>query len=89
MRDMLPTPGSEPGALVEALVGVQMGYPARVYEWEMRAWRLLSSPTLSPWRGLFPQPQPTSSAAGLRERMTERIQQLQTVLSRCLGTAHK
>jgi hypothetical protein len=82
LRRIIPPPatGGREG-LIQALSGANVNYPARVYEWEMRAWRLLGTPGLSRWRGLFPQPE-TRQLAGLGDHVAERVQQLEVILAR-------
>ena len=82
LRRVIPaaaTRGRE--GLIQALSGANVNYPARVYEWEMRAWRLLGTPGLSRWRGLFPQPE-TRQLAGLADHVAARVEQLEAILAR-------
>jgi hypothetical protein len=83
LAQIVPPPGQDQRSLlVQQLAGVNIDYPARVYEWEMRAWRTVSGPGLSQWRGLFPRPESAHPLAGLGEHVQERVRQLQTILAR-------
>jgi hypothetical protein len=82
LAQVVPAPGDQRNRLVLMLAGADINYPARVYEWEMRVWRLLSGPSLSQYRGLFPRPDEAHRLDRLREHVEERVRQLQTILAR-------
>jgi hypothetical protein len=67
---------------VQQLAGTNINYPAYVYEWEMRAWRLLGTPTARQYRALFPKPERAHRLDELHAHLEERIRQLETVLAR-------
>lgn len=68
--------------LVRMLTGDTHHYPALVFEWEARVWRLLSSAGLQQYRGLFTHSDLAQSLPTLRDYLAERIAELRTILAR-------
>lgn len=79
----IPSPADDPAhRLAQTMAGVDINYPARVYEWEARVWRLLSTPALRPLRGLYRHTGRAQRLHGLGRFLNDRLEELRTILAR-------
>jgi hypothetical protein len=84
LRQRIPRPPENASQrFVHTMLGYDIDYPARVYEWETRAWNYVSrSPRLAQYRGLFNYSSRAQRLGTLDAHMIARLDELRQILGR-------
>lgn len=68
--------------LVQSMLNWDLDYPARVFEWETRVWKLISSRPLNQWSALYTRTNKAHHLHGLQAHVDERVAELKTILAK-------
>jgi hypothetical protein len=83
LRALIPEPAKDAKeSLAQMMLNYNLDYPARVYEWEKRVWRILNERPLSQWRALYTYADRAVALVSLKEHVDARLAELRTILSK-------